>query len=142
MELIINLLVWAHILAFIGGGSNSVVGPVIAARLPGATEEQRAAYFGLMEALARVGKIAMVVLLVSGPLILWLRYGGLGGASPWFWVKMALIAVMLAAIIYGGISFKKFQGGDVAAGQRADVAHKITGAAFAGVILAAVLAFN
>lgn len=142
MELIINLLIWAHILAFIGGGSNSVVGPVIARRLPGATAEQRGAYYGLMNALSRVGRIAMVVLLVSGPLILWLRYGGLDGASVWFWVKMALIVVMLVAIIYGDINFKKFQGGDDAAGQRADVAHKITGAAFAGVILSAVLAFN
>lgn len=142
MELIINLLVWAHILAFIGGGSNSVVGPVIARRLPGATAEQRGTYFELMGALARMGKIAMVVLLVSGPLILWLRYGGLDGASPWFWVKMALIVVMLVAIVYGDINFRKFQGGDAGAGQRADVAHKITGAAFAGVILSAVLAFN
>ena len=94
-----------------------------------------------MNRLAQVGKGAMAVLLVSGPLILWLKYGGLGGASIWFWIKMALIVVMLAAIIYGGIQFKKAQAGDAAAGERAEVAHKVTGLAFAGVILAAVFAF-
>lgn len=30
MDIVINLLIWVHILAFVAGGSNSVVGPVIA----------------------------------------------------------------------------------------------------------------
>ena len=95
-----------------------------------------------MNTMSQVGKVAMVVLLVTGPLILFLRYGGFGGASVWFWIKMALIVVMLVAIIYGGINSKKAQAGDVEAGRRAGVAHRITGLAFAGVLLAAVMAFN
>ena len=142
MDVVINLLIWAHILAFVAGGSNSVVGPVIAARLPGAAPDLRAGYYAVMDRLSQVGKVAMVVLLVSGPLILWLKYGGIGGASIWFWVKMVLVAVMLAAIIYGGINGKKAQGGDVEAGRRAGVAHKVTGLAFAGVLLSAVFAFS
>jgi putative membrane protein len=142
MDTLINLLIWAHILAFVAGGSNSVVGPVIAARLPGATPEVRAGYYAVMNRLAQIGKAAMAVLLISGPLILWLKYGGLGGANIWFWIKMALVALMLAAIIYGGISFKRAQAGDAAAGKQAAMAHKVTGLAFAGVLLAAVLAFG
>ena len=142
MDIVINLLIWAHILAFVAGGSNSVVGPVIAARLPGAAPDMRAGYYGVMGRLAQVGKVAMVVLLVSGPLILFLKYGGFGGASIWFWVKMPLVATMLASIIYGGINAKKAQAGDAEASQRASAAHKVTGLAFAGVLLAAVFAFN
>jgi putative membrane protein len=142
MDVFINLLIGAHILAFVAGGSNSVVGPVIAGRIAGATPEMRTGYYGVMNTLAQVGKVAMVVLLVSGPLILWLRYGGLGGASIWFWIKMALIVVMLATIIYGGINDKKAQAGDGAAAERADIAHKITSVAFLGVVLAAVFAFS
>ena len=141
MDIVINLLIWVHIMAFVAGGANSVVGPVIAARLPGATADARDGYYAVMNRLTQVGKGAMGVLLVSGPLILWLKYGGVGGASIWFWIKMALIVVMLAAIIYGGIQFKKAQAGDSAAGERAEVAHKVTGLAFAGVIMAAVFAF-
>jgi uncharacterized membrane protein len=141
MDIVINLLIWAHIMAFVAGGANSVVGPVIASRLPGATADARDGYYAVMNRLAKVGKGAMGVLLVSGPLILWLKYGGLGGAGVWFWIKMALIVVMLAAIIYGGIQFKRAQAGDHSAGERAEVAHKVTGLAFAGVILAAVFAF-
>ncbi len=142
MDIVINLLIFVHIVALVAGGSNSVVGPVIGARMASATPEQRAGYFAVMNSLAQVGKVSMVVSLVSGPILLFLIYGGLGGASVWFWIKMALIVVMLAAIIYGGINFKKLQGGDVAAGKRAEMAHKLTGLAFLGVLLSAVLAFN
>lgn len=142
MDVFINILIFVHIVAFIAGGSNSVVGPVISARLGGATPDQRDAYYGVMNQLAQVGKVAMVALLVSGPLILWLRYGGLEGASIWFWIKMVLVVVMLVAIVIGGINDKKAQAGDHAAEQVAETAHKITGAAFAGVILAAVFAFS
>lgn len=142
MDVFINLLIGAHILAFVAGGSNSVVGPVISARLAGATPDARAGYYGVMNSLAQVGKVAMVVLLVSGPLILWLRYGGLGGASIWFWIKMALIVVMLVTIIYGGINDKKAQAGDATAAERADAAHEVTSVAFLGVVLAAVFAFS
>ena len=142
MDIVINLLIWIHIIAFIAGGSNSVVGPVIAGRLGTAAPEVRAGYFGVMERLAGIGKGAMLALLVAGPLVIWLKYGGFDGVSPWFWVKMALIVVMLASIIVGGINDKKWQAGDVAAGRLADTMHKITGLAFAGVLLAAVFAFS
>jgi putative membrane protein len=92
--------------------------------------------------MSQTGKVAMGTLLITGPLILWMRYGGLGGANVWFWIKMALVVVMLAAIIYGGINFKKSLVGDAEAGRRAGVAHRITGLAFLGVLLSAVFAFN
>ncbi len=131
-----------HIIAFVVGGSNSVVGPVIGARMASASPDQRAGYVGVMNALGQTGKVAMATLLITGPMIMFMKYGGLGGASIWFWIKMVLVALMLAAIIYGGIQFKKSQAGDAEAGHRAEVAHRITGLAFLGVLLSAVLAFN
>ena len=142
MDVVINLLIWVHVIGFVVGGSNSVVGPVIGARMATATPEQRVGYFGVMNTLSQVGKVAMAALLITGPLIMFMKYGGLGGASVWFWVKMVLVAVMLAAIIYGGIQFKKSQGGDAEAAKLAGTAHKITGTAFLGVLLSAVFAFG
>ena len=142
MDVVINLLIFVHIVAFVAGGSNSVVGPVIGARMAAATPEQRAGYVGVMNRLGQVGKVAMATLLITGPLVMFLKYGGLGGASIWFWIKMVLVAVMLAAVIYGGIQFKASLSGDMAAGQRAAIAHRITGLAFLGVLLSAVFAFS
>lgn len=142
MDIIINLLFWIHLLALVAGGSSAVVGPIIGARLPGATPEVRLAHFAVLNQLSRVGRAAVATLLVTGPLMLWLKYGGFGGASPWFWVKMVFVAIMLAALIYGGINEKKAQAGDTVAAKNADMAHKATAAAFAAVVFSAVFAFN
>jgi uncharacterized membrane protein len=45
-------------------------------------------------------------------LLLWLKFGGVGGISAWFWVKMVLVVLLIAGIIYSGILFKRLQGGD------------------------------
>lgn len=142
MDLFFDILLWLHIVAFISGGANSVVMPVIDARLHAATPETQQALFSIANVLARVGKVAMVVLLVTGPTMMWVRYGGLSSATIWFWVKMALIVTMLVSIIIGGSSSKKFQNGDAAAAETAATAGKITGVAFLGVLLSAVFAFN
>ena len=142
MDVFVTILLWIHIVAFVAGGSNSVVGPVIGARLAGATPDGKAAYFGVMNTLSKVGRASMITLLVTGPLIIWLRYGGFDGVNFWFWIKMALIVVMLVSIIIGDINFKKEREGDMEAARAADLAHKISGLAFAGVLLSAVLAFN
>jgi uncharacterized membrane protein len=141
MDGLISILIIVHIIAFLTGGSNSVVGPVIERRLATATPDIRDTLFGVMNTLAQVGKVSMVASLVTGPLILYLKYGGLAGAGGWFWLKMVLIVVMLVAIVYGGIQFKRLQGGDASAAERAGLAHRITGLAFFGVIIAAVMAF-
>lgn len=142
MDVVINLLIWVHIVALVVGGSNSVVGPVIGQRMASATAEQRAGYFAVMNRLGEGGKVAMAALLISGPLIMFMKYGGLGGASIWFWVKMALVALMLFTIIYGGIQSKKVQAGNAEAGPKAALAHRITGLVFLGVLFSAVFAFN
>jgi len=65
-----------------------------------------------------------------------LRYGGVEGLSYWFWVKMALIVVMIGAMIVGG---RLRAAGNV--GAAAGVAW-VSRAALVGVIIAAVLTFE
>ena|ERR1700754_1341459 len=138
----INLLLWIHIVALVAGGSNTVVMPIIGAALPKANEPTRAMLFGIGFRMATVGKVAGATLLVSGPLLLWLKYGGLHGATPWFWAKMALMVVMFAAIVFEEANFKKSALGDEAAARNSKLGGIIATVAFLGVLLAAVLAFN
>jgi protoporphyrinogen IX oxidase len=138
----INLLLWVHIVALVAGGSNTVVMPIIGATLPKVDEQTRATLFGIGFQMATVGKIAGATLLVSGPLLLWLKYGGLAGATPWFWAKMALMVIMFAAIVFEETNFKKSASGDEAAARNSKLGGIIAAIAFLGVLLAAVLAFN
>ena len=137
-----NLLLWIHIVALVAGGSNTVVMPIIGATLPKVDETTRATLFGIGFHMASIGKVAAVTLLISGPLLLWLKYDGLHGATPWFWVKMALMVVMFAAIIFEETNFKKLASGDRSAGGRSKLGGIIASIAFLGVLFAAVLAFN
>jgi putative membrane protein len=141
MDIVFNALLWLHIIALVVGGTNSVAMPVIGSRMPTATPDMRATLFAIGERLSTFGKGAMVVLLITGPLMLWIRYGW---AVPnfWFWIKMALIVVMLVTISLSSVNAKKAQQGDMAAGKKAGEFGRITGIAFAGVLLAAVFAFS
>jgi putative membrane protein len=141
MNILVEILLWLHIVALVVGGTNSVVMPVIGSRMAGAAAETRAVLFSITERLANLGKGAMLVLLVTGPLMLWLRYGWVV-PGVWFWVKMALIVVMLVTITMAAANGKKAQAGDAAAAVRARQFGMITAVAFLGVLLSAVLAFG
>lgn len=141
MEILVNILLWLHIVALVVGGTNSVVMPVIGSKMATATPEVRTTLFSIADRLANFGKGAMAVLLITGPLMLWLRYGW---TIPnfWFWVKMALIVVMLVGISLAAVNAKKAQTGDMAAAGKARQAGMVTAAAFLGVLLSAVFAFG
>jgi putative membrane protein len=141
MDIVWNILIWIHIVAFVIGGTNSVVMPVIGAQRPGATPETQAKLNAIADQLSKFGKFAMVTLLVTGPLILWLKYGFVI-PSVWFWVKMALIVVMLVGISLVEINGKKARTGDMAAVGKAKQFGMLTALAFAGVLLSAVFAFG
>ena len=143
MDLFYDLLLWLHIVAFAAGGAYPAVMPFLFEKLAGASQEEtRAALFSIGNTISRIGRIAMVVLLITGPVLLWMRFGGLSGASIWFWVKMALIAVMLVSLVIGGINFKKAEKGDASGLVVAETAGRIAAVAYLGVLLAAVFAFS
>jgi uncharacterized membrane protein len=137
-----NLLLWSHIVALVAGGSNIVVMPIIGATLPKVDEQTRMTLFKISFQMANVGKVAAATLLISGPLLLWLKYGGLQGATPWLWAKMVLIVVMFGAIGFEETNLKKFASGDQVAARNSKLGGIIATVAFLGVLLAAVLAFN
>ena len=137
-----NLLLWLHIVAFVAGGSNTVVMPIIGATLPRVDGQTRATLFRIGFQMAIVGKVAAAILLISGPLLLWVKYGGLQGATPWFWAKMVFMMIMFAAIIFEEAQFKNLASGDQRAAMKSKLSGMIASIAFLGVLLTAVLAFN
>ncbi|MBN9347045.1 MAG: hypothetical protein J0I48_12730 [Devosia sp.] len=130
-----------HIVAFVAGGANSVLMPFIGPRLATATPEVRGQLMGIVEGVAKVGKYAMATLLVSGVLVLWLKWDW---AIPnnWFWVKMALIVVMIVFISLNEMNARKARQGDQEAAGRSKMFGQLTGLSFLGVLVSAVFAFN
>ncbi|MEQ1900811.1 MAG: hypothetical protein ABL866_08770 [Devosia sp.] len=142
MDIFINLLFWVHMVALAVGGSASfglfAMRPFVAKSSP----ETREKLFSIEGALSRNGMIALGLLFVSGPLLIWARFGGFGALSVWFWVKMGLIAVQIVAIAMAGRAGRRLKGGDLSAAPALTMASNVSILAFLLVILSAVFAFE
>jgi len=140
--MIVKLLLWAHLAALaagIGGGLGmSQVGP----RLVNGPADQRATWWPLAQAFRMLSNVGLVVMLVTGPLMIWLKYGGVSGLNVWFTAKMALIVVAIALVGASEVGLARLKRGDEAGGKLAMTAGPLIGVTFFVVILAAVFAFN
>ena len=142
MEITQNLLFWLH---FIGLGLGAVASfglPVVGAQMRTATAETRPVLFKVADGLSKVGRAGFGVLLVSGPLLIWLKFGGMAGLTGWFTAKMVLVLLLLIVVIFAGINGKRAEGGDMVAAKRAPMIGVTALVLFLGVLLCAVFAFN
>ena len=132
------LLFFVHIVAFVAGGANSVVMPIIGAKMATATPEVRGTLMEIAQRLTRVGKIAMGTLLVTGILVLWLKWNFVV-PNVWFWVKMVAIVVMIVFIV---LNERAQKAGGPDAPRLGKMYGQLTALSFAVVISSAIFAFN
>lgn len=141
MDVVSNLLFWIHLIGVALGGVAAFGIPLVGRRMPTATADTRPLLFSLLEAMSKVGRAAIGLLIVTGPLIVWLKFG-MGGLSAWFWIKMVLVVLLLVGVIYAGINGKRVEKGDMAAARRAPIVGMFTAGTFLLILLSAVFAFN
>ena len=105
--------------ALAGGGVATFGLPVVGSKFPTATAETRPLLFAIAKGLSRVSQIALGVLLITGPLMVGLdpNLRDLAFSSWTFWVKMALVLVLLAGVIFASMNAGKAEKGDRAAAQ-------------------------
>ena len=92
--------------------------------------------------LTRFGHWGIIVLLVSGPILLFVRYGGFDGVSHWFWAKMGLVLLLAAGVVTSAISARKMRAGDAAATRRVRIGRIVAVLSLTGIVVFAVLAFR
>jgi putative membrane protein len=142
MHILTNALLWLHFIGIglaVGGGvALSQVGPKLVAAPANARTELWAfeAFFG------RLGAAGIAILVTTGPLMLWLKFGGAAGLSSWFWVKMTLVAI---AVIGAGLhewAGARFKRGDQSSVPLMFAGGRLAGAAILMAMLSAVVTFN
>lgn len=141
MYIVTLLIFFIHIIAFVAGGANLVLMPIVGAKLPTATPEQRGLLFEIIEGFAKVGKYAFATLLVTGILTLWLKWNWVV-PNFWFWIKMLGILGMIVCISLNEVNRKRAGQGDMEAAKRAKMFGQLTGVSFLVVVFSAVFAFN
>lgn len=92
--------------------------------------------------LTLLGHLGIVIALVSGPLMIWQRYGGFDGVSHWFWAKMGFILTLAAGVVLSAISARAMRAGNAAAAGRVRLGRLIATLSLFLVVLCASLAFN
>lgn len=142
LPVIINLLLALHLMALamgVGGGlALSQVGP----RLVAASPDQRATWWPLVTVYGRIARAGIFLLLITGPLLLWLKFGGDMGLNGWFKLKMALVLMLVASVGVGWWGAARLKRGDEGGGRLMKVTGLLTKLIVTAIVLAAVFAFN
>ncbi|MEO8882118.1 MAG: hypothetical protein ABI377_01660 [Devosia sp.] len=142
MEILNNLLFWLHLTALAMGGAASFGMPVVGKQLAKATSETRPVLFAVAHGLSSVSRAGLAILIVTGPLLIWLKFGGMSGFTWWFSLKMVLVVLLLANVIYLGILMKRVEHGDASAAGMLPRLGTLGMVLLLGIVLSAVFAFN
>lgn len=142
MDIIINLLIWLHFAGLVLGMGAGFSSGQVAMRMAGAPVEARPTLGATINALARFSQIGLGTLIVTGLLILFLKFADPMGMGIWFWVKMVLVVVLMGVVGFGARNSKRAQAGDAAAAALAPKIGMASGVVGLLVVLSAVFAFS
>jgi uncharacterized membrane protein len=142
VEILNNILLWIHLMALVAGGAGSVAMPAIAAQMAGAPADARPVLGAIQRRIAMTGRAAVVVLLITGPLMFWLKWNFTAPSMIWFGLKMLFVLLLLVAMIVGGLNMKKASQGDAGAQRLMMQMGMLTSGALLLIVLSAVFAFN
>ena len=136
------LLLWLHFIGMalaVGGGVGlSRVGP----RLIAAAPKDCDLLWSLEKFFSAVGGGGLLILLITGPLMVWLVFGGFEGFTVWFDVKMAFVAVATLGVGLHEWAGRRFFRGDVSAVPLMFIGGRVAGLGIIAAMLCAVLNFQ
>jgi putative membrane protein len=142
MEILNNVLFWIHLVSLSLGGAATFGIPVVGSMMATATPDTRPTLFKVAHGLSSVGRAGLGGLIITGPLLVWLKFGGTAGFTTWFWAKMVLVVLLIVVVVWAGMNAKRAEGGDMAAAKRAPMIGGLGLVLLLGVVLCAVFAFN
>jgi len=85
-----NLILWAH---FVGIGFAVGCGIALSATGPKLATPQSEQFWPLFRFFSRMAMTGVLILLVTGPLLIWLKFGGTSAFTGWFWAKMNFVGL-------------------------------------------------
>jgi uncharacterized membrane protein len=142
MDILNQILLWLHLTALALGGVASFGIPVVGSKMPTATAETRPMLFSVMKGLSRVAQVVLGLLLITGPILFWLKWSFTAPSMTWFGIKMLLVVILIGGVIFSGVNGRRIEAGNreaAALQPRVGMAMMLV---LLGVILTAVFAFE
>ena len=135
-------LLWLHVMALALGGVASFGIPLLAARMPGTDPAARPALGQAIQLFSKIGSAAIGTLVLTGIVMTFTRIGGFSGQSVWFYLKLALVVVLMGVIVINKRLGARAMKGDAQAARLGAMMAKLAIALLASVVATAVLAFD
>ena len=142
MTALVNVLIWLHIVGFAMGAAGGMGMGQVGRRLASAGPDDRATWWPLAKAFAGISGAGLALLLVTGPVVIWLKYQGPDGLNAWFWAKMALVAALVVCFGLDKMGMGRLKRGDEGGAKLMGLAGPLTGLAAFSAAFAAVFAFG
>jgi len=140
--MIFDIVLFLHLLGLMmgaGGGFGSMIVMRGALKMP---PEQAGSVRGLGPALGRFSTIGLILMLITGPALVSMKYGGFGGLPPLFWVKMIFVVSLTLAAITLELTYASVKRGNMEAAKRLPALGPWAGLSSLLAVLFAVLAFH
>jgi putative membrane protein len=142
MAIAIKLLLWVHLIALIMGFGGAIGMSQIGPRLIAAGPGKRDAWWPMAKTFSHISAAGLVLLLITGPLLLWLKFGDMQTKNVWFQAKLGLVVIAIIVIGLTKWGDHRLKHGDEGGGKLISVTGPLTGLIMMGVVLAAVFAFG
>lgn len=139
MDIGLKLLLWAHFVGLAMGGA-PVFGHLVLGGVAARSPEARPHLMPVGKGITMIGRAGIAILILTG--IAMTVIGFDVTSMPWtFWVKMLLVVLAVANIIYAGLLAKRAAGGDMAAAARLPMLGKVALVVVLLIVFFAVLTF-
>ncbi len=127
----------------LGMGFSASVGNVIIMRLIQASPKDMPVLGRFPPIAAKVGASGLVILLITGPIMLYTKYNGAWGALSWtFAAKLVFVAILTIMVILLEMTMSQVRKGNLAVAARLPIYGRIAGVSLLLVIIFAVITFN
>ncbi|MGE5837837.1 MAG: hypothetical protein ACM4AI_25420 [Acidobacteriota bacterium] len=131
-----------HLLGLTMGFSASFAGMVLHGFLVRSAPQERELLRQISTRMSRVGDIGLVLLWVTGPLLVFTKWGGFG-VLPWqFHVKLTAVVILTGLVGYIHALMGKARKGDTTAAERLPVIGRLAFIAALVAVVFAVLTFD
>lgn len=136
------VLLILHLVGLVAGFGGGIGLSQVVPRLANANQDELPLLLKLEGAFNSVSLVGLGFLLITGPLMLWERFGGGAGLPAWFSLKMAFVAVAVVAVALNQIAKQQFRSGRSGALKLILITGRITGISMLLAVVFAVLTFQ
>jgi hypothetical protein len=137
-----EILLFIHFFGLMLGAAGGFGSAVLMRRALTLPAEEAKVLRAVGPILARVSAVGLVLLWVTGVILVWSKWDGLGSLPSLFWVKFVFVVLLTIFAGLTDMTYAQVKRGNVAAAARLPRLGPLAGASSLLAVLFAVLAFN